>query len=281
MKSRKPGTPSRRGFLARLAAIGTVLGGVVPELRASMLMGTPIAPAPATPLPPAASAMLHSLAVADAEVKMLLASAGPGASVMPPERTYDMGGQGQGIALPVKNSSGIVTAYILYGSGSVPGVSSQADSPAIKLMLKENGTATIAHNGATYPTPPEAADNVSFLYASLFTDKFIEEKLAAAVNNQAFAQKKQTPTQKAAAAAAVCRDQFDACQRALLKMEKMAFWGAVACIACMASVALSAGLSLLACTAACGVSGAWINSWTKQLEVCTRRLERCLAGINI
>jgi hypothetical protein len=283
MKTRKPGIPSRRGFLARLAAVGTMLGGVVPELRAGTLMETPIAPPPATPLPPAASALLYSSALADAEVKMLLASAGPGASVMPPEHTYDMGSQGQGISLPVKNSSGIVTAFVFYGSSGVPGASLQTSSPVIKLLLKDNGTALVALNASIYPTPPGAAEQVEILYASFFTDKFVEKQTTAELDRQAVtrAQQGQQPMPGAPNAVAACNKRFADCIQALVKNKGLlVYFSLISCIFCKVAAANFGGGLAFMCIAPCSHVANNINNWNVRILVCITKFKKCISLIN-
>jgi hypothetical protein len=255
-----------------------MLGGAVPELRAGTLMETPIAPPPATPLPPAASALLHSSALADAEVKMLLASAGRGASVMPPEHTYNMGGQGQGIALPVKNSSGIVTAYVFYGK--------QSGSPAIKLLLKDDGTATVALNNKIYPTPSEAAEKVEILYASFFTTKFIETEVAKEVNRYKSKQGQQGQPVSLIPIAAIqkCVTQFEACMWALVAKVGIAPGTPgdiviTACITCMvASLVLPPGLAT-ACVGGCALSAMLVPGWAAGKARCYAGYAKCLAAI--
>jgi hypothetical protein len=286
MKLKKAATPSRRGFLARLAAVGTMLGGALPELRAGTLMETPIAPPPATPLSPAASALLHSSALADAEVKMLLASAGPGVSIMPPEHTYDMGAQGQGIALPVKNSSGIVTAYVIYGSSGVPGASSQAGSHAIKILLKDNGTAAVAHNGKTYVTPTEAADQVEILYATFFTDKFIETQVSAQVNRYATPHKRigLPATAMPPAALSICIAKYELCMSMLaakvgIKKGSLADLALAGCIAChVASFATSGSINSVLCLVPCALAAHYVPDWQLGRARCLAGFKTCMGG---
>ena len=276
MKTRKASSRSRRGFLARLAAVGTMLGGVIPELRAGTLMETPVAPPPPTPLPPAKSALLYSSALADAEVKMLLASAGPGASVMPPEHTYDMGGQGQGIALPVKNSSGRVTAYVIYLSSGNPGGSLQAGAAAIKLLLKDNGTASHALNGQTYPTPPEAAATIEFLYTSFFSEKVFNEQLTIEINKFNLARKRKSKPDLPPAAVKACERQFDLCKRAIEPDLHLAVAAHLAFTACLLGAALSGGAVTPACWAAWSLSTAAATTYGVLLERCRKKLNECL-----
>jgi hypothetical protein len=269
MKMRKPATPSRRGFLARLAAIGTVLGGVV-------------TPPQANPLPPAASALLYSSALADAEVKMLLASAGPGVSIMPPEHTYDMGAQGQGMALPVKNSSGIVTAYLIYGSTDAPNASAPVSTPVIKLLLKDNGTVTVALNGKTYPAPPDAADEVEILYASFFTDKFVQEQATAELKRQAIAgaQRGQQLIAGPLDEAATCIKQFSECVHAIAKNKGAHIYlSLIACIFCTVKPANAGPAVALACVAHCAHVANNIRNWNIQLLACVTKLRKCLDAI--
>jgi hypothetical protein len=297
MKTRKPGSRSRRGFLARLAAVGTMLGGVVPELRAGTVMATPVPPPPTTSLPPATSAMLYSSAMADAEVKMLLAGVDPGTStsVMPPVHTFDLGGQVQGIALPVKDSSGVVTAYVFYGRNSNPSASVQPDSLAIKILLKDNGTATVALNGKTYPTPPEAANEVEILYASLFREKYVKGKVEDAVNKQAFAQKKKGRKAPALppAGVAACEKSYEECYQSSWLFLGLGTWGHVACLVCMvgavSAMVITAGTFGAAapavaavvakCATPCISSATLITAWTVKFTQCRELLDDCLAQL--
>ena len=272
MKTRKPAPPSRRGFLARFAAVGTMLGGVVPELRASTLLETPVAPPQANPLPPAASALLYSAALTDAEVKMLLANAGPGASVMPPEHTYDIGGEGQAIALPVRSSNGNVIAYVLYGNSKSSNSIAQTTSSAIKILLKDNGTATIAINRAVYSTPPEADRNVEILYGSFFTEKYLDEKLGSDLPVQVFAQQANGGKVDARLKAIdACKKTHRACLRGLIQKGKMANGAIMVCTACSATAA-----SALTCAAPCIMGLQWARSYYLGIEACERQFGICL-----
>jgi hypothetical protein len=220
---------------------------------------------------------------------MLLASAGPGASVMPPEHTYDMGGQGQGIALPVKNSSGIVTAFVFYGSSGVPGTSSQTGSHAIRFLLKDNGTAAVALNGKTYPTPPEAADKLEILYATFFTDKFIETQVSAQVNRYATAQKKlgQPAVAIPPAALSICIAQYEVCMSMLvanagIKKGSLADLALAACIAChVASLATSGAINPFLCLGPCAIAAYYVPGWALGRARCLAGFTTCMGGAAI
>jgi hypothetical protein len=265
-----------------------MLGGVVPELRASAMMAPPVLPPPATQLPPAAAAMLYSSAAADSDVRMLLASVGRGATVMPPEHTYIMGGQGQGVALPVKNDSGVVSAYLLYATGNIPNGGGQANPQSVKLLLKENGTATVALGGKTYQTPPEAADKVELLYASFFTDKFVEGRVAAEVNRQAALRKR--PGQPAVLvptiAIAPCVAQFQICLSSLLPKVgiakgSLADLALATCIMFLVATqtAIAGAPGYISGSLACALVAQYVPAWQVGHANCMADFSLCLAKV--
>jgi hypothetical protein len=204
----KTGSSPRRGFLARLAAIGTVLGGVVPELRAYGMTGSapqtppnmgstpgmggstgmPTNPSmpPTTPdynarlpaLSPSASALLYSSALTDTDVRALLAHVERGATLMPVQSSADLGGGGQVITLPIRGSSGITTAVVLYGLVNGTTKSGQPSALSIRVLLKSDSTMLISHAGIVVPASPDATSAVQLLNLWAFPEEYRTRRMA-------------------------------------------------------------------------------------------------------
>jgi hypothetical protein len=212
MTKQKTGFGSRRGFLARLAAMGTVLGGVVPELRAYGMTGstpwtspnmgsTPgmggstamptnpsMAPTTAPPqsslsaLTPSASALLFSSALTDPDVEALLAHVERGATIMPVKSSADLGSDGQIIKLPIRGSSGVTTAFILYGRVNVTINNGRPSPLSIRVLLKSDSTTMLSHAGKVGPASPDAASVVRLLNSWAFPEEYrarLREEIAA------------------------------------------------------------------------------------------------------
>ena len=226
MTKQKTGFGSRRGFLARLAAMGTVLGGVVPELRAYGMTGsTPWTPpnmgstpgmggstamptnpsmAPTTPnyqsavpiLSPSAAALLYASALTDPDVRVLLAHVERDATIMPVQSSADLGSGGQIIKLPVRGPTGVTTAVIMYGRATVINQSSQHIPVTIRMLLKSDGTSMVANHGRAVPTTEDAAEAVQVLYRMTFPTEALERRLAAGANGLRSRRSRDTPNQE-------------------------------------------------------------------------------------
>jgi hypothetical protein len=227
MTKQKTGMGSRRGFLARLAAVGTALGGVVPELRAYGMTGsmpsgygsmpgmggstsmpssptmTPTTPTGNTqlpPLPPATVAMMYSSALIDPDVRALVGQTRPGSRIMPVQKSSDLGGNGQFIVLPIRTSIGVTNEFILFGHAKGTTTSGQTIVLPIRLMLRSDGSAMAAYQGQVATPPPETQNTVRNLYAAFFPNEFLSQRISAAANARQSGQGQAPPAQGHAAA---------------------------------------------------------------------------------
>jgi hypothetical protein len=236
-------TWARRRFFSRLTALGALLTGVVPELRANVI--TPNAPPlPAPSLPPAGSAMLYASALGDADIRRLLGGIGPGLTVSAPVQTYDMGSQGRGAAMPVKDGGSTVVAYLLYGTASSQGANGQAMTLPIKVLLKSDGTANVLYGGQVLQPPPEAAETVELLYGAFFTEEFVESKTATVFASEVSALKKKGGSGAALPAAGVnaCQAKYRECLRNVAGWFSTGVWSHLACLICLCTGTATGGL---------------------------------------
>ncbi len=260
MTKQKTGFGSRRGFLARLAAMGTVLGGVVPELRAYGMTGsTPWTPpnmgstpgmdgstamptnpsmAPTTPnyqsdvpgLSPSASALLYSSALTDPDVRALLAHVERGATIMPAQSSADLGSGGKIIKLPVRGPTGATTAVIMFGRAQITTQSGQNIPVPIRLLLKSDGTSMVANQGKAVPTPPDTAEAIKVLYRMTFPTEAAERQIAATANQRQSMQSQPAPTHVPQAPWEIrptfksCASDYWTCMRASIDAKNNAFW---------------------------------------------------------
>jgi hypothetical protein len=180
MTKQKTGSGTRRGFLARLAAVGTVLGGIVPELRAqtatsSDLVATPDFP-PAPPLSPSSTAILFAQAQQNPYAKKLLSEAGPNLVASTPDYSYDLGSQGKHITIPLRNATtGELTAYIYYAL--LPALDPIGNTVSANLIfsIRSNGSMHyVDYTGAIVPGPPETET-----FAAVFHQTFLPNQFSA------------------------------------------------------------------------------------------------------
>jgi hypothetical protein len=301
MTKPKTGSDSRRGFLARLAAMGTVLGGVVPELRAygtsdaaGLTPQTTLLPYPPTPLPTptpptvasqvlplsaSETAILYSSALADSDVQLLLASAGPGSVVMPPDNADDLGSLGRGITLPVHDSSGVKTASLFFGNISAATAGGQTASLPIKCLVKSDRSLAIAVNSRVVQPPQEKADLVEVLYASAFTNKYIEEQANRVQVAARIGEPPRRSPRAPRATPAVCLQEFHLCML-FEPIPRRSQWESAACLACLGSMQIPGGVpASVYCYLVCQHANQAVQEFQLRRQICDSRYWNCMRSI--
>jgi hypothetical protein len=211
--------------------------------------------------------MLYAAAKNDAGMRELLHQVAPGTTLDTPSYSYDLGSHGRTLAIPLTDAAGATTAYLLYGTLTNAGPNGQPSSLPIRMILKADGSLTVADRDRVVQPPSETRDSVEVLHAAFFPDQFVEVKAAA------FAQRAGSTKQSKA-----CKAEFKKCLEGLLGPGIMAIVWIIACVACVAmSAATTLGAAVVGCVWPClGGGAASVSTAVYVVASCTSDYWKCL-----
>jgi hypothetical protein len=165
----------RRNFFGYLAAFGSMLGGIVPELRAQSVVNSNMQDGrdslpPPPPLSPSMLAMMYSKARADSNVRKLVNDAGPNLFIGKPTHSYDLG-EMRYIALPLRNTfSGLLTAYLYYSSFDVIDKAGKSGTLSVAMSIRSDRVIRLADfHGNVVSAPAELQSQAELFYTALST----------------------------------------------------------------------------------------------------------------
>jgi hypothetical protein len=236
MKSLDSATPmKRRKFFSSLTAIGAMLGGIVPELRAQTAVTRNVQPTPGTltPIPPlsaTATATMYAQAKVDANARKLLSDAGPNLVTGAPVYSYDMGNQGRHIAIPIRNSStGELSAYIFYGTFKAIGSNGTTVNLTAAVSLTSGGDLRyVDQSGKAVSAPPETRDIANAFYPAFLPQQYLATRVQPTYGT--------TPREN------YCFDKWQICHSsARIALLTAAGWG-ISCLFCILGVLILPGI---------------------------------------
>ena len=199
---------------------------------------------------------------------------------MPPDNADDLGSQGRGITLPVHDVSGVKTASLLFGN-IITTAGGQTASLPIKCLVKSDRSLAIAVNGKVVQPPKEKADLVEILYASAFTNKYIEEQ----ANRVQVAARVGPPPRRSPlappATPAVCLQEFHLCML-FEPIPRRSQWDSAACLACLGSMQIPAGVPASAyCYLVCQYATQAVQEFQLRRQLCNSRYWNCIRSIRV
>lgn len=275
------GPIKRRRFFSSLTALGAMFGGIVPELRAQTAVTGDLASTPESlplipPLSASTVAIMYASAKKDENARKLLIDAGSGLVASAPDYSYDMGGRGRYITIPLRNSStGELSSYLFYGTLSSTDLNGKKAAINIAFSLRAAGDLRfVDRSGTILPGPPETQPLADAFYSLFLPQQYFATRVR--------------PRDETLLEKSDCQATFENCTRtARWQAIYAAGWGA-ACLACIAfaiyTAPISGGASLLwairVCAFPCaGGSLAKLKTWRDTLASCQLEWEMCI-GVN-
>jgi hypothetical protein len=142
---------------------------------------------------------MYSAALTDPDVRALVAKVQPGSRIMPVQYSASLGGGGGVVSLPIRTSTGITTAYIIYGRTADITSNGLPDTVPVRIMVRSDGTFLSAQQGRAETVPPEYTAALEPLYMEHFPDEYIDRRIAVIANERQTRQPQAAPAAPAAA----------------------------------------------------------------------------------
>lgn len=274
MKNNTPSINSeRRGFLGALTILGSTLASLVPELRANTILGGS-AGVTLTPLSPSQVAILHSQALSDFDISLLVKKIGNQSSLSTPIYSYEMRSNGKVIKIPIIDAASRTTvAHLFYGAMKNTNSDGTQISVPVKIAVQPDGEVIAANSGKMYRlVTDEQLDIKNQLKVAVWAKEEKLRQIERADFNQQLAVRPK------------CLVEYEDCLVAAETLEIEALTWTLGAIACMvltakgAAVTLGAGAKLAAVCAFTTLAGGFgsASGATAIRRSCYEKFYQCL-----